>query len=225
MTLDELLGEGEALQRPSWVLRTEPTDSGVIGFWGGERGDMPDALPPEVTAFCGRRHILTLSESLLAGIGVRQGPVSLFEWESATYGTSYRVESDSRLHFKDLSFNGEALYATPEPSFPPFTAVSLYGSDRVAAWLKDLGLSRHDYWQVTDGLVTQYMDEWTRRSAFIRIAGDVIVGGWHVLWPDDDFYMPPELQLVALTLRDAEPWFELWYSRPRLGFHARTRIT
>jgi hypothetical protein len=225
MTLDELLAEGEALTRPSWILRREPTDSGVVGFWGGERGDMLDALPPEVTAFRGRRHILTLSESLLAEIGVRQGPISLFEWESTTDETSNRVESNSRQHFKDLSFSGEALYATPEPSFPPFTAICLYGSERVAAWLKDQSLSRHDYWQVTDGLVSQYMDEWTRRSAFIRMAGDVIVGGWHFLWPDDDFYMPPELQLVALTLRDAEPWIELWYSRPRLGFHARARIT
>jgi hypothetical protein len=225
MTLDELLAEGEALTRQSWILRTEPTESGVVGVWGGERGDMPDALPPEVTAFQGRRHIVTVSEALLTGIGVQQGPVSLFEWESVNYGQTYRVESDSRLHFKYLSFTGEPLYATPEPSFPPFAAVCLYGSGRVAAWLKEQGLTRHDYWQVTDGLLTQYVAEWTRRSAFCQNAGDLIVGGWHFLWPEDDFYVPPELQLVALTLRDAEPWFEIWYSRPRLGFHARQRIT
>jgi hypothetical protein len=87
------------------------------------------------------------------------------------------------------------------------------------------GLSRHDYWKVTDDLEAQYMAEWTRRSAFYRAAGDLIVGGWHFLWPEDDFYMPPELQLVALTLRDAEPWFEIWYSRPQFGFHARQRTT
>jgi hypothetical protein len=225
MTLDELLAEGEALTRPSWVLRTEPAETGIVGFWAGERGDMPDALPPEVTAFQGRRHILTLSESLLTEIGVRQGPVSLFEWDSVKYGLTYRVESDSRLRFEDLSFSGEPLYATAEPSFPPFTAVCLYGSERVARWLEENGLARHDYWRVTGSLETQYMDEWRRRSAFCRMAGDVIVSGWHFLWPEDDFYIPPELKLVVLTLRDAEPWFEIWYSPKSMGFSVRERIT
>jgi hypothetical protein len=39
-------------------------------------------LGPEVTAFTGRRHILSLSEDLLGPLGIRQGPMSLFEWES-----------------------------------------------------------------------------------------------------------------------------------------------
>jgi hypothetical protein len=225
MTLDELIAEGESLARPSWVLRAQPTESGVVGCWGGGRGDMPDALPPEVAAFRGRRHIVTLSESLLADVGVRQGPVSLFEWESVNGDRAPRVEADQRLRFRDLRFSGEPLFATPEPSFPPFAAVCLYGDGRVAEWLAGQGLTRHDYWQVTDDLQAQYTAEWERRSAFCRGAGDVIVGGWHFLWPEDDFFVPPELRLVALTLRDAEPWYEVWYSRPRLGFHARQRIT
>ena len=225
MTLEELIAEGESLARPSWILSTQPAESGVAGFWGGERGDLPDSLPPEVTAFRGRRHIVSVSESLLAEIGVRHGPVSLFEWESVQGEQALRVEADQRLHFQDLRFNGEPLFATPEPSFPPFAAACLYGSARVAEWLGGQGLTRYDYWRVTDDLQAQYMAEWERRSAFCRSVGDLIVGGWHFLWPEDDFFVPPELQLVALTLRDAEPWFEIWYSRPRLGFHARERST
>src|SRR5262245_9503524 len=135
MTLDDLIAEGEALARPSWILRTQPTESGIVGFWGGERADVQHALPPEDTAFRGRRHLVTLGEAILAEIGVRQGPVSLFEWESVTGGQAVRVEADYRLHFRDLRFSGEPLFATPEPSFPPFAAVCLYGSGRVAEWL------------------------------------------------------------------------------------------
>jgi hypothetical protein len=51
MTLDELITEGDSLARPSWVLRTQPTEPVVAGFWGGERGDVPNALPLEVTAY------------------------------------------------------------------------------------------------------------------------------------------------------------------------------
>jgi len=186
---------------------------------------VPDALPPEVTAFRGRRHIVSVSESLLAEIGVRQGPLSLFEWESVKGERAVRVEADQRLRFRDLRFNGESLFATPELSFPPFAAVCLYGSARVAEWLGSQGLTRYDYWRVIDDLQVQYTREWERRSPFCRNAGDLIVGGWHFLWPEDDFFVPPELQFVALTLRDAEPWFEIWYSRPRCGFQARERIT
>ncbi|WP_159260165.1 hypothetical protein [Komagataeibacter xylinus] len=36
------------------------------------------------------------------------------------------------------------------------------------------------------------------------------MGGWHQSWPEDDFYMPLEMRRAVLTLREAEPWYELW---------------
>lgn len=227
MTLDELIAEGESLERPSWILRPEPTDSGVVACWGGERHDEPNAVPPEATALRNQRHIVTLSETLLAKTGVPQGPVSLFELVYADGNSTVLAKSGGRFQvpFKDLRISGEPLFATEERSFPPFAAVCLYGSSRVADWLAKQGLARHDYLRVTDELQTLYTSEWNRRSAFCRNAGDVIVGGWHFLWPDDHFLTPPELKLVALTLRDAEPWLELWYSPYGFGFHVRERIS
>jgi hypothetical protein len=35
------------------------------------------------------------------------------------------------------------------------------------------------------------------------------LGGWHMMWPDDDFYVPPETQPVLWTVRDTEPWIEV----------------
>ena len=57
MTIKDLISESETLARPSFLLRPEPTDSGVVAFWGGSRADMPDELPPQVVAFSGRRPI------------------------------------------------------------------------------------------------------------------------------------------------------------------------
>ncbi|WP_395748223.1 hypothetical protein [Prosthecobacter sp.] len=225
MTLEELISEGEALARPSFLLKAEPNDGGIVGYWGGERADMPDKLPPPVVVFSSRRHVFSVSEQLLAQLGISQGPVSLFEWESVKDETSYRVEADHRLQFSALKFSGEALYATASTSFPPFAAVCLYGSERVAAWLREQGLARHEYWRVSGDLPDQYDTEWQRRSPFYQQNADVVIGGWHFLWPDDDFYIPQELKLVALTLRDAEPWFELWHSPRSMGWQVKPRIT
>jgi hypothetical protein len=77
---------------------------------------------------------------------------------------------------------------------------------------------------VTNDLAAGYAAEWNRRSVFVQNGIDLTVDGWHFQWPEDDFFMPSQRQRVALTLRDAEPWYEVWYSRPRFGFDARARV-
>jgi hypothetical protein len=225
MTLDELIAEGEALSRSAWALGPEPTASGVVGYWGGERSDLPNAFPPEVQHYTGRRHIVTLSEGILPAEVLRPGPVSLFEWTAPDRTKGLRVEADYRLRFDDLRLSGDPLYATPVRDFPPFPAVCLYGSESVGRWLAELGLGRHDYWQVRNEIEDRYTAEWARRSQFHTGGWAAVVGGWHFVWPEDDFFMPPEMRLIALTLRDAEPWYEIWYSRPCFGFTGRARMS
>src|SRR5271155_4037200 len=62
MTLEDLIAEGEVISRPSLLLGPVPTASGVVGYWGGERADEPNALGPAVTVFAARRHILAYSQ-------------------------------------------------------------------------------------------------------------------------------------------------------------------
>jgi hypothetical protein len=227
MTFEDLVAEGEAIARPSFLLGSAPTDSGVVGSWGGERADEPNALPPAASAFTGRRHILSLSEDLLGALGIRQGRMSLFAWERTGRGVSYRAVADQRLRFADLNFSGSPLYTTNAISFPPFAALCLHGRDVVARWLKTQGLARHEYWRIGyDELPERYEAEWHRRSPFFSDNGpDVMVGGWPFLWPDDDFFMPPEMMFVALTRRDAEPWLEVRHSPSSLGWTVIERIT
>jgi hypothetical protein len=239
MTLEELIQEGEVLQKPSLLLSEKRTDSGVVAYWGGSRADMPEQMPPEVTAFRTRHHLLTISDAVYRAWKFDQhcqfGAVTLSEYRDARGRTlRYGVECDHRKPFADLSFTGSALYATSAQSFPPFQALCLHGSEKVQRWLQDHGLRRYDYWKVEYGfagdenkaLAEAYEKEFARRSPFFRPDETaVIVGGWHMMWPADDFYTPPELTLLFLTLRDSEPWFEGWHCPMTKSFLVRDRIT
>jgi hypothetical protein len=79
MKLDDLIAEGESLIRPCFLLTQSPR-ARLGGYWGGERRDRPNALPPEATALTSLRHIITINEDLLAELGLPSAaPLSLFE--------------------------------------------------------------------------------------------------------------------------------------------------
>jgi hypothetical protein len=40
-----------------------------------------------------------------------------------------------------------------------------------------------------------------------------VLGGWHVLWPDDDSYDRDYGRLVLWTFHDSEPWVEVWLDK------------
>ena len=229
MDIDTLINEGWALSKPSFHLSNRPNSRGVVAYWGGVREDMHETLPPEVTMFNQRRHILTVDEKLFAELDLEQrikfGAVGLFEWKKTDGNSTYRLESDPREPFSGLSCSGIPLYADLEPSFPPFEAVCLYGSEAVADWLYEQGLKRHDYWRVQGEIVGQYMEAFVRQSAFYQNSADVIVGGWHMIWSEDDYYIPAEMRLLFLTLRNAEPWFEGWFAPATASFMVYPRIT
>lgn len=198
-----------------------------MAYWGGSRGDKPDVFPPNM-AFVNRRHICTISEELPTHLGFENtGPVSLYESEknSDDNELTYGAEGDYRLRFSELSFTGTPPAAVPADSFPPFPALCYYGGDRIVTWLKSQNLERHEYWRVRDEARKEYEDEWGRRHPFTQSGVDILVGGWHFMWPEDDFYTPLEYRLLFLTLRDAEPWFEVWHSPQSRGFEAKMRIS
>jgi hypothetical protein len=227
MKLDDLIAEGESLIRPCFLLtRTPPARLG--GFWGGERRDKPNALPPEATALKSLRHIITIDEALLAELRLPSAaPLSLFEAKHVDGNESYRVERAPSPPFEEISCTGEPLYAVPADSFPPIEAVCLYGSARIREWLRKLGLARHQYSDVfCSPIARQYMDEFTRRAPLYSGKADAIVGGWHVIWPEDDFFMPLEMRLVLTTIRDSEPFFEIWVTDGHINnYSVRSRIT
>ena len=124
MTLDELIAEGEALARPCFLLSWSPGERHG-GYWGGERSDKPNRVPPAATRLASRRHIVTVDESLVAELGLRPAALGLFETTDVEERQFYHLDRDPRTVFAALACTGEPLYATPARSFPPLTAVSL----------------------------------------------------------------------------------------------------
>jgi hypothetical protein len=226
VTEDELIAEGEALVKRCFVLSARGAGA-VAGYWGGERADEPNALPPEVTRFKGRRHIVSVGEPLLAAIGLaRTSWVSVFEYLPRDDDEpDYRAFADDEPAWGALEFSGEPLYATEHRSFPPLEALCLHGSARVGDWLASLGLARHQYWKVPRELTKSYVQHYVRSLLEQEKQADVIVGGWHQLWPEDRYYVPQELLYVLKTLRDAEPWLTLWHSPMMRGNFVRSHVS
>ena len=226
MTVDELIAEGEALSRPCFLLSVEG-EGEVAGYWRGERADEPNRVPPEAKALRSIEHVVTVDARLLERVGlfVRSPTVGFAEVELANGDTVYRVlEPD--LALSDLTCDGLPLHAVESRSFPPFEAVCLYAGGGVGAWLKGLGLQRHDYEAAAqEPEAVAYFDAYAERAPLYRGDADVVVGGWHQAWPDDDFFLPLEMRLALLTLRDAEPWYELWQATGRRNWSVRQRIT
>jgi hypothetical protein len=226
MKLDDLIAEGESLVRPCFLLTGSPSGR-LGGYWGGVRRDKPNAVPPEATAVRSLRHIITIDKNLSAELSLPSAaPLSLFETKFVDGRETYLIERLPLPHFEEISCTGVPLYAVRAESFPPIEAVCLYGSARVEEWLRSFGLARHQYSRIRSPVVEEYMDEFTRRAPLYSGKADAIVGGWHMIWPEDDFFMPLEMRLVLTTMRDAEPFLEVWVTDDGVNnYSVRSRIT
>jgi hypothetical protein len=127
--------------------------------------------------------------------------------EGTIHPTIYLPEAPP---FSEIQCSGVPLFPRIERSFPPFQAVCLYGGEEVAAWLNSLGKKPWEYTHVANEIRSGYDAEYRSRSPLYTKGADVMLGGWHTIWPWDSFYMPAEMRLIAWTFRDAEPWYEVW---------------
>lgn len=156
-------------------------------------------------------HVVTIDAALLAPLGApsKPWPLSVYRVEPVRGDVGYRIMQPTDVAFNALACTGEPLYVREERSFPPFEAVCLYGGDVVANWLKKKGLERFEYYAASaDPVAREYEAEFVKRSHLNN--ADIVLGGWHGIWPEDDFYLPLEMRRAMLTLRDAEPWLAVW---------------
>lgn len=225
MNTEELIAEGEAIAKGCFHLTTK-SEGEIVGYWGGRRSDFPEAFPTQVTHFTQRRHIVTISQRLLRELDVDSlGAVGLFEWEDVEGDLHLNVERDPRTEFDAFTCDGDPLFATEATSFPPFEALCLHGSERVAEWLRSFGLERFEYWKVPRDAIAGYREFYEAQLPLFLDSVDVVVGGWHLLWLEDDYYIPAEMKYLFLTLRDAEPWRSVWYAPLTQACFAREHIT
>jgi hypothetical protein len=126
----------------------------------------------------------------------------------------------------DTTFkNATPLKAVASRSLLPLEALALYGGPEIGAWLKGLGLERWDYSSLSGRDEEAYRSHFYERSPLMSDAPPFArVGGWDLLWSDDDFYIPREMQLMLWTSQDSEPWYEFFLT-PEYNRVVKARIS
>ena len=195
---------------------------------GGVRADLPNEVSPRAVALRGRRHLFSFDEHLLVELELStQGPVGVFEYELADGRRFFRVHGEGTPLAKDFKCSGIPLYAYRSKCVPPFGALCLFGSREIEDWLRSFDLTRFDYWKLQDETVETY-EEFFRNSYYLHNSDSeaaIVLNPWTIQWPNDETYRIPPLRCIALTLKDAEPWYELWYSEQSMGYSVEERIT
>lgn len=214
----QLIAEAERIARPSLLLSEAASFGDIAGWWGGSK---PVGYPgrPDDT------HRISIDCGWLAGHGV---PLAGFV---SVYNVAPRWGWRVPVHVEHVPTGklpeiprAIPLYSREALSLPPLEALCLYGGQPVETWLSAAGLERTDYDRAaTLDAGREYQAHYQERSPLYSTDIAAVVGGWHAIWSDDDFYIPREMRLVLWTLRDAEPWIEVFHRGANLS--ARVRIT
>ncbi len=218
MSQNPLLVEGERLAKPSLLLSEAESSSGIVGYW---RGSGRLGYGPRDD-----RHRITIDCTWLSQHGIRiRGSLGVYDidpkWRNPV---PFRLDWQPDLSLSQLTMQGGIpLRGHEATSLPPLEAVCLYGGAAVESWLATKRLERGDYDQAA---VSEFGREYQSiYQAECPLYNDEIVavlGGWHAMWPDDDFYIPREMRLVLWTLKDAEPWLEVFERAPNFPIRVRT---
>ena len=225
--MDLFVKESAALGLPCFDLVPAKPGDPVVAHWGGRRSDLPVQFPEFVTALKSQAHFLSVDQALFDQLGLQgRGPLALSMITTA--------EDDERLDhvnvltgkISEVAFEDSIpLTSKPAVSLPPFDAIVLYGGPAVQEWLASHGLQRWQYEDVASEARDGYRDHFNSQLPLcMEHPPFARVGGWHVTWPDDDFYVPREMRLMVWTFQDAEPWYEVFLS-PLRNYVIKSRIT
>jgi hypothetical protein len=217
MTSDAIIAEGERLARPCLLLEEAPNPAGVVAYWGGRgRHGYPGRADD--------RHRITFDCGWLADHGVRvRGSVGAYQVDARWHWPVPLYLDRTPAPLADLRLEGGVLlFGRAAVSLPPVEAVCLYGGPAVEAWLAAEGLARTDYdVAATTAIGEAYQERYREQCPLYSGGPAAVLGGWHALWPDDEFYLPREMRLVLWTFRDVEPWIEVFERAPNLPVRIR----
>jgi hypothetical protein len=214
MTSEQLIEEGRKLQRPSVFLRPEGPGP-VAAIWHERDDDELESTGHHCWLTVDARHVPGLPPSVT-------GYLSVFADEENCEGG--RVEVTQSWPKRA----GIKLYAHTASVLPPVDAVFARGSEAVGEWIQSHGFERTDRYNNNfkgRDIVEEYQRIWMEEFPPYQNS-DIyaVLGGWH--WPgqDDDWHALIDEHLMVLTIRDSEPWVEVW--RTRAGqFKVIQRIT
>jgi hypothetical protein len=121
---------------------------------------------------------------------------------------------------------GTPLYGIEKPSYPPLQILCLEGGPIVEDWLSELGMKKTD----ADHPRVYDTPEGSAYELFFQSHDPVILnncfaclGGYHMTWPESETIYDHGKQFVLITIKDSEPWIEVWPCET--GYKAVWRVT
>lgn len=118
------------------------------------------------------------------------------------------------------------LFARMHKSLPPVDAVFSLGTDEVRDYLLQHDWPRDEPFNLNfpDPIPGEYeKQDWQKNCPVYQGGIAMVSGGWHMPWPDGDWYELVDCELIAWTLLDAEPWVEVFKQRGE--YAVKQRIT
>jgi hypothetical protein len=232
MNLDNLILAAEEISEVAFTLHQTPhEDDQIVGYWGGERSDVPNGISASASAFEDFFHVCTVRDVVLHQVGTKRHihTLGLFKYIYTDDSLDdYHQIRNEKLDWEQLQCTGTPLFKKAVKSFPPFMALCLYGGAVIDNWFLELGLKRYQYSELYHrkefvARIASYDQVWHERTCGIEENAAMIVGGWHKFWADDDYYIPKEANFVFQTFKDAEPWYECFGAGS--NFFVKSRIT
>lgn len=212
MSFAHLVAEGRRLQRPTAVLFADGSSSPAARWY--ER----DEAESKAT---GVRCWMTVDSRRIPGMP--EGTEGYLTLSGEANDLGAWVEFSTTWPRRQ----GTALYAYSAAVLPPLDAVFARGSATVGRWIEDNGGDRRDRYFgkiAWDPAVAAYESlEQSEHPIYGDSDAYAILGGWHLRFPDDDWHDLIDEHLMMFTLRDSEPWIEVW--RTAAGIRAIQRVT
>lgn len=115
-------------------------------------------------------------------------------------------------------------------AYPSIDHIFHYGDAAISAWLENC------HWDADEGYNDNFpdpaadrYDRWFQQQDPFFMADDVyfLSHGWSSIWPEDDDIREwdPELDFTLITLKNAEPWYEVWFNKTQNNFVVLERMT
>ena len=211
MTLEELIGEGRRLQRACVFLKGDGTGD-PVAVWHHEfvrtraEGDFEPWF--------------SVDTRFIPGFDPAQA-------RFVTICTSNEDET-GRIDALPALPSGLPLYAHAAAVLPSIEAIFALGGEKVAAWLQANRWERSQRYSSgfpDRALVEAYGRQWVDEHPILGRHADLYaaLGGWHLPGADDDWFDLIDERLLAVTVKDSEPWVEAW-QKPAGDLHVIQRI-
>jgi hypothetical protein len=203
VTSPNLVEIGRSLAHPA--LSLAPQGDNYAAVWLGT-GVVPE---PEGE---GHHRISIACDALPVNPRKLTGVISVYEGTRAERFASRHVAIHDPRAKLPRTTDGTKLYGTPFESLPPVQFLFKRGPAAVKKWLKSQDWDSEDpsSYMPDHEPARWYLDAWFANHPVLTNQGYAMLGGWLMPFPEGDWEELVGQTLLLTTIKDAEPYIELW---------------